>query len=106
MAKFRKKLIFIVILALCLATCLTLVACNPDEPSDSGKYSVTVKIGDTPHAGVTVVISNEIGITTDAVITGTDGKATFSGIPSGTCTITLSNLPAYSKIPANSTLTI
>lgn len=102
MAKFRKKLIFVVILALCLATCLTLVACNPDPPA-TADYSVTVKIGDTPQSGVSVKLAKDGAEITQN--TGTDGKASFE-LEKGTYSVSLSNLPEHYVVPANATLTL
>ena len=76
MAKFRKKLIFVVILALCLATCLTLVACNPDPPAVAD-YSVTVKIGNTPQSGVQVKLTKAGTNNPVLAITGDNGKVSF-----------------------------
>ncbi|MDE7372646.1 MAG: hypothetical protein K2N18_01135, partial [Clostridia bacterium] len=102
MAKFRKKLIFVVILALCLATCLTLVACNP-KPSATADYSVTVKIGDAPQSGVSVKLAKDGAEITQ--VTGTDGKASFE-LEKGTYTVSLSNLPEHYVVPSTATLTV
>ncbi|MCM1306014.1 MAG: hypothetical protein NC037_01940 [Bacteroides sp.] len=99
MAKFRKKLIFVVILALCLALSLTLVACNDgkdDKPPADNGYSVTVKIGETPQSGVKVTLSKD-GIDTSED-TGADGKASFGNL-GGEWVISLSNLPKHYVVP-------
>ena len=103
MAKFSKKSIFIVLLALCLTLCLVLVACDKDDKTPT--YTVTVLSADSaPAQGVKVTITKG-GASFDTKTTDANGKATFK-LPADTYTVELDDLPSTAEIPADTQYTL
>ena len=76
-----------------------------DKPVPTG--SLTGKVledrdnngsGDTPIAGVTVVLKNAAGQVVGTATTGADGTYTFSNVPAGNYTVEQTNLPGYNDV--------
>lgn len=108
MAKLRRNSIFIVLLVVCMALTLTLVACNKDnDPPASKTYTVKVLVGEnTPAVGAKVTIKqnvNTVGNTT--VVDATTGVATFT-LVEGDYTAEITDLPAHYDIPAGANLSL
>ena len=103
MAKFCKKSLFIVVLAICLAACFALAACNNDDPpeANTAKYTVTVNTGaDAPAEGVKVTIKKGTA-TFEFKTTDATGKTVFE-LAEDEYDVVLSNLPAnYSVADAD-----
>lgn len=107
MAKLKRKSVFILLLTLCLALSLTLVACDNDPPeAPTDNYSVTVLLGEnTPATGVRVTVKKGSAIMGTPKTVDANGKASFS-LVDDSYTVQLSNLPANYEIPANADLTL
>ncbi len=103
MAKFSKKSIFIVLLALCLTLCLVLVACDKGDKTPT--YTVTVLSADSaPAQGVKVTITKG-GASFETKTTDANGKATFK-LPADSYTVELDELPSTAEIPADTQYTL
>ena len=103
MAKFSKKSIFIVLLALCLTLCLVLVACDKGDKTPT--YTVTVLSADSaPAQGVKVTITKG-GASFETKTTDANGKATFK-LPADSYTVELDDLPSTAEIPADTQYTL